>query len=128
MKLLLDTQILLWAAGLPEQLSAGARLLLNNQRNELLFSVVSLWEISVKRELGRKELRVETPILRRGLFDNGYQEVPLTGLHVLELDAFASLTTDPFDRLLLAQARSEGITLLTNDTRLAEYGALVRLV
>jgi PIN domain nuclease of toxin-antitoxin system len=128
MKLLLDTHVLLWAAGLPEQLSAGTRLLLNNQRHELLFSVVSLWEISAKRKLGHPDLRVEPPILRRGLLDNGYKEVPITGLHILGLDAFASRPEDPFDGLLLAQAQSEGVTLLTNDTRLAEYGALVRLV
>ena len=78
MKLLLDTQILLWAAGQPERLSAPARKLLNNPRNELLFSAASLWEITIKSTLGREDFRVEPRLLRRGLLDNGYIELPVT--------------------------------------------------
>jgi len=127
-KLLLDTQILLWAAGQPERLSAVARKQLNNPRNELLFSAASLWEIAIKSTLGRKDFRVEPRLLRRGLLDNGYVELPVTSQHAVGIDALAPLHKDPFDRLLLAQALAEGITLLTGDTQLARYPGPVRKV
>jgi PIN domain nuclease of toxin-antitoxin system len=127
-KLLLDTQILLWAAGQPERLSAAARKLLNNLRNELLFSAASLWEIAIKNTLGREDFRVEPRLLRRGLLDNGYTELPVTSQHAVSIDVLPPLHKDPFDRLLLAQATSEGITLLTGDAQLARYPGPVRKV
>jgi PIN domain nuclease of toxin-antitoxin system len=127
-KLLLDTQLLLWAAGQPERLSASARRLLNNRRNELLFSAASLWEIAIKNTLGRADFRVEPRLLRRGLLDNGYTELPITSQHAVNIDALPPLHKDPFDRLLLAQAMSEGITLLTGDAQLAQYPGPVRKV
>jgi len=127
-KLLLDTQIVLWAAGQPERLSAAARRLLNNPRNELLFSAASLWEIAVKNTLGRGDFRVEPRLLRRGLLDNGYAELPVTSQHAVNIDGLPALHKDPFDRLLLAQALSEGITLLTGDAQLARYAGPVRKV
>ena len=128
MKLLLDTQLLLWAAGQAEQLSAAARRLLNDQRNELLFSAASLWEIAIKKTLGREDLRVEPRLLRRGLIDNGYIELPVTSQHAVNIDSLPLLHKDPFDRLLLAQAFSEGITLITADAQLARYPGAVRKV
>lgn len=128
MKLLLDTQILLWAAGHPERLSAAARKQLSDPKNELLFSAASLWEIAIKRSLGREDFRVEPRLLRRGLLDNGYIELPITGEHAVSLDSLPDLHKDPFDRILLAQALTEGITLLTADTQLARYPGPVRKV
>ncbi|MFI5183153.1 MAG: type II toxin-antitoxin system VapC family toxin [Vicinamibacteria bacterium] len=128
MKLLLDTQILLWAAGQPERLSAAARKLLNNRRNELLFSAASLWEVAIKNTLGREDFRVEPRLLRRGLLDNGYTELPITSQHAVSIDNLSPLHKDPFDRLLLAQATSEGITLVTGDAQLARYPGPVRKV
>jgi PIN domain nuclease of toxin-antitoxin system len=127
-KLLLDTQILLWAAGQPKRLSAAARKLLNDPRNELLFSAASLWEIAIKNTLGREDFRVEPRLLRRGLLDNGYTELPVTSQHAVNIDGLPALHKDPFDRLLLAQALSEGITLLTGDAQLARYPGPVRKV
>jgi PIN domain nuclease of toxin-antitoxin system len=127
-KLLLDTQVLLWAAGQPERLSAAARRLLNNPRHELLFSAASLWEIALKRTLGREDFRVEPRLLRRGLLDNGYTELPVTSQHAVTIDSLPPLHKDPFDRLLLAQALSEGITLVTADAQLARYRGPVRKV
>ena len=126
MKLLLDTQILLWAAGQPGRLSRAARRLLSNPRNELLFSAASLWEIAIKNALGREDFRVEPRLLRRGLLDNGYAELPVTSQHAVNIDGLPPLHKDPFDRLLLAQALSEGITLLTGDPQLARYPGPVR--
>ena len=128
MKLLLDTQLLLWAAGQPERLSAAARRLLNNPRNELLFSAASLWEIAIKHTLGRDDFRAEPRVLRRGLLDNGYTELPVTSEHAVNTDALPPLHKDPFDRLLLAQAFTEGITLLTADAQVARYPGPVRRV
>ena len=128
MKLLLDTQLLLWAAGQPERLSAVARKQLNNPRNELLFSAASLWEIAIKGNLGREDFRVEPRVLRRGLLDNGYAELPVTSQHAVSIDGLPPLHKDPFDRLLLAQALTEGITLLTGDAQLARYHGPVRKV
>ena len=128
MKLLLDTQILLWAAGHPKRLSAAARRLLNDPRNELLFSAGSLWEITIKSTLGREDFQVEPRLLRRGLLDNGYTELPITSQHAVSIDGLPDLHKDPFDRLLLAQALCEGITLVTSDARLARYPGPVRKV
>jgi PIN domain nuclease of toxin-antitoxin system len=128
MKLLLDTQLLLWVAGVPEQLSAKARKLLNDPRNELLFSAASLWEIAIKITLGREDFRVDPRLLRRGLLDNGYAELPVTSQHAVNIDSLPPLHKDPFDRLLLAQALSEGITLVTGDAQLARYPGPVRKV
>ena len=86
MKLLLDTHLLLWAAGQPDQLSAAARLLLDDPQNELLFSSASLWEVAIKRGLGRSDFRVNPRLLRRGLLDNGYVELPVTSEHAVSID------------------------------------------
>ena len=126
MKLLLDTQILLWAAGQPERLSPAARRLLNNPRNTLMFSAVNLWEIAIKKTLGREDFQVEPRLLRRGLLDNGYAELPITSEHAVGIDSLPLLHKDPFDRLLLSQALIEGVTLLTGDAQLARYPGPVR--
>jgi len=127
-KLLLDTQLLLWAAGQPERLSAAARKQLNDPKNELLFSAASLWEIAIKNSLGREDFRVEPRLLRRGLLDNGYTELPITSQHAVNIDGLPPRHKDPFDRLLLARAFTEGITLLTTDSQLAKYRGPVRKV
>jgi len=127
-KLLLDTQILLWAAGQPERLSKSARKLLDDPRNELVFSAASLWEIAIKRTLGREDFRVEPRVLRRGLLDNGYSELPISSQHAVSIDTLPPLHKDPFDRLLLAQALTEGITLLTADRQLSQYTGPIRQV
>jgi PIN domain nuclease of toxin-antitoxin system len=127
-KLLLDTQLLLWAAGQPERLSKMARKLLDDPRNELVFSAASLWEVAIKSSLGREDFRVEPRLLRRGLLDNGYIELPITSQHAVSIDGLPPLHKDPFDRMLLSQALSEGITLLTTDSTLAQYPGPVRKV
>ena len=128
MKLLLDTHLLLWAAGQPKRLSATARKLIENPQNTLLFSPASLWEISIKRSLGREDFKADPRLLRRGLLDNGYVELPITSEHAVALEALPAIHKDPFERILVAQAMVEGITLLTNDPTLAKYHNLVRKV
>lgn len=128
MKLLLDTHLLLWAAGSPEQLPKVARSLMEDQNNELLFSAASLWEIVIKRGLGRSDFQVDARVLRRGLLDNGYQELSITSEHTVTLDSLPPLHKDPFDRILVAQALAEGIILLTSDALVAQYPGPVRKV
>ena len=128
MKLLLDTHLLLWAAGQPDQLSATARRLLEDPQNELMFSSASLWEVAIKRGLGRDDFRVDPRLLRRGLLDNGYSELPITSEHAVAVDGLPAIHKDPFDRMLVAQATVEGIALLTADPRVAQYPGPVRQV
>lgn len=128
MNLLLDTHVLLWAAAAPERLSPAARSLLESSDNPLLFSAASLWEIAIKHSLGRDDFRVEPRLLRRGLEDHGYQELPITSRHALALDQLPSIHRDPFDRILIAQAVVEGVTLLTVDAVVASYPGPIRRV
>ena len=128
MKLLLDTHILLWAAGEPERLPAAARTLIGDMQNEPVFSSASLWEIAIKRNLGRSDFQVDARLLRRGLLDNGYLELAVTGEHAVAIDSLPPLHRDPFDRVLVAQSMVEGITLLTADPLVAQYPAPVRKV
>lgn len=121
MNLLLDTHLLLWAAGSPEKLPVAAAPLLEDPGNQLFFSAASLWEIAIKRGLGRADFRVDPRLLRRGLVDNGYREVAITSEHALQVDGMAPIHKDPFDRLLVAQATVEGVTLLTSDEVVARY-------
>jgi PIN domain nuclease of toxin-antitoxin system len=128
MKLLLDTHLLLWAAGEPQRLSKRARTLIDNPDNELLFSAASLWEVAIKRGLGREDFKVDTRLLRRGLLDNGYRELPIMSDHVVATESLPLIHKDPFDRILVAQATVEGITLLTIDSLVSQYPGPIRTV
>jgi PIN domain nuclease of toxin-antitoxin system len=128
MKLLLDTHLLLWAAGKPDRLSTAARRLIKDADNELMFSAASFWEIVIKRGLGRDDFQVDPRVLRRALLDNYYSELPIGSDHALAIDGLPRLHKDPFDRILVAQATVEGIVLLTMDPLLAQYGGPVRRV
>ncbi len=128
MKLLLDTHLLLWAAGKPERLPAVARSMIGDPGNQPVFSSVSLWEVAIKRGLGRSDFQVDARLLRRGLLDNGYLELAITSEHAVAIDGLPPLHKDPFDRLLVAQSMVEGITLLTTDPLVAQYPAPVQKV
>jgi PIN domain nuclease of toxin-antitoxin system len=127
-KLLLDTHLLLWSAGRPDRLSNEARALIEAPDNELFFSSASLWEVVIKRGLGRDDFKVDARLLRRGLLDNGYSELPIGSEHVVAIDNLPAIHKDPFDRILVAQAQVEGITLLTADPTVAKYPGPIRLV
>jgi PIN domain nuclease of toxin-antitoxin system len=128
MKLLLDTHLLLWAAGEPKRLSKQARRLIDNPENELLFSAASLWEVAIKRGLGRKDFKADARLLRRGLLDNGYSELPIISDHVVATESLPPIHKDPFDRVLVAQATVEGVTLLTIDSVVSQYPGPIRTV
>lgn len=122
MNLLLDTRLLLWAASEPQRLSAKARTLLLDPANHLVFSSASLWEISIKNGLERSDFNVDPRRLWRMLLVNGYRELPVTSEHAVAVNDLPLLHKDMFDRILVAQARVEGLTLLTADKMVAKYG------
>ncbi len=126
MNLLLDTHVLLWAAGTPERLPDEARALIENPETRPVFSAVSLWEITIKNGLGRADFSVDPRLLRRGLLENDYTELPITGAHAAAVDLLPPIHKDPFDRLLVAQAQIEGLLLLTADETVARYPGPIR--
>jgi PIN domain nuclease of toxin-antitoxin system len=132
MRLLCDTHILIWASGLDRQAlakrSPAADALINDPANAPVFSVASLWEITIKAGTGRPDYGVEPHLLRRGLLDNGWVELPITSEHALAVGALPPLHKDPFDRLMIAQATVEGVTLLTSDSIVARYPGPIRKV
>ena len=128
MKFLLDTHLLLWAAAEPRRLSKQARALIGNPDNDLLFSAASLWEVAIKRGLGRDDFKVDARLLRRGLLDNGYSELPIISGHVVAIDSLPPIHKDPFDRILVAQATVEGVTLLTVDSAVSQYPGPIKAV
>ena len=128
MKVLLDTHVLLWAAGEQARLARDARELIEDRDTELVFSAVSIWEVAIKNGLGRDDFSVDPRLLRRGLLENGYTELAVTGSHAVAVDSLPPLHKDPFDRMLVAQAQVEGFLLLTADPAVASYGGSIRMV
>ncbi|WP_228282623.1 type II toxin-antitoxin system VapC family toxin [Brevibacterium atlanticum] len=120
--LLLDTHLLLWAAYEPEKLSAEANERISDVSTSLMFSAASIWEVSIKSSLARSDFTINPRILRRGLLDNGYRELPITSTHAIAVKDLPAIHQDPFDRILVAQARTEGLELLTADSKVVAYG------
>jgi PIN domain nuclease of toxin-antitoxin system len=128
MKVLLDTHILLWAAADSASLSEKAREILLSGSAELHFSAASIWEVAIKMGLGRPDFAVDPRQLRRGLLSNGYLELPITGEHAVEVSELEDLHKDPFDRILIAQAKVEGLQLVTADKLVAKYSGNILMV
>jgi len=119
MKILLDTCIVLWAA--EGTLPPAAVRYIEDKTNILLFSSISIWEISIKRGLNRPNFIVDPTCLYNELLRIGYEELPLTGKQTLIISSLPEIHKDPFDRILLAQAAYEGIPLLTADRVISQY-------
>lgn len=128
MKLLLDTHLLLWAAEDIKRVPRRARERMMDLQNDLFFSAASLWEITIKHGLKRPDFQVDARLLRRGLIDNGYGELPVLSEHGVAIDSLPLIHKDPFDRMLIAQAIVDGITLLTDDPVLGQYPGPVQVV
>ncbi len=128
MNLLVDTHLLLWAASQPQKLSSKAEQLLANTDNTLIFSAASIWEIAIKNRLGKSSFQFKPSVLRRGLLDNDWTELPVNGQHAIATGELAEIHKDPFDRILIAQANIEGFTLLTADKMLSKYSSAIQLV
>ena len=125
MRYLLDTQVLLWAAAAPERLPGDLRELLEDVDHDLYFSVASLWEIALRNELEPDSADLDPRMLRGALLTRDYEELAIVGAHAVAVDLLPPLHSgDPFDRMLVAQAQREGLTLLTANARLAGYPAV----
>ena len=118
---LLDTHLLLWAALFPDRLPKAASKLMNDADSTLYFSTASIWEISIKLTRPRNDLEIDIRHWRSGMLENGYQELAITSAHVIGVRDLPDIHKDPFDRLLLAQAMREDLTLVTADDTLASY-------
>ncbi|QTX05957.1 type II toxin-antitoxin system VapC family toxin [Agromyces archimandritae] len=125
---MLDTQLLLWAAYEPERLPDAARAHIEDEANAIWFSAASIWEVGIKQPMGRADFTVDARVLRRGLIETGYLELPITSEHAIEAAALPPLHRDPFDRMLVGQSRVEGVTLLSSDAMVAAYGSPVQQV
>jgi PIN domain nuclease of toxin-antitoxin system len=121
MNLLLDTHLLFWAAGSDPRMSAEAAALIDDDANLLPISAASIWEVAIRSALGRADFSIDPHLLRRGLLDNGDVEVAVTSEHAAAAGRLTPIRKAPFDRLLVAQAATEGLTLLTVDAELARY-------
>ena len=127
MRFLVDTHLLLWSAEGSDNLSNAARNLLSDAANEIFFSTVSIWEAAIKFGLGRPDFPVAPDSLRSNLLRAGYQELLISSGHAIAVASLPLLHRDPFDRLLVTQARAEGLVLLTADATLARYPGVRRV-
>ncbi|MGH8480634.1 MAG: type II toxin-antitoxin system VapC family toxin [Gammaproteobacteria bacterium] len=122
MKILLDTHTFIWWDSDPTKLSPTALALLTDPTTEVILSVTSLWEMQIKRQLGKLSLRLSlAEIVAHQQTTNGVIVLPITQAHVLALDGLPTPHKDPFDRLLVAQANSEGAALVSTDPICSAY-------
>jgi PIN domain nuclease of toxin-antitoxin system len=128
MRFLLDTHFVLWLPINFREIRTEARKILLNPDNQFVFSVSSIWEIAIKKGLGRPDFPHDPREMRKLLIENGYGELTIESRHVVMVDSMPPIHKDPFDRILIAQAMVEGITLLTADPVIAKYPGPIRKV
>lgn len=128
MRLLLDTQIVLWALTGSARLGAAARGLIVDPANDIYISTASIWEIAIKHALGRGDMPVSGARVVELCAEAGYRELPVTWRHAAVIEILPPLHADPFDRILVAQATAEPMRLLSRDATVAGYGAMVMTV
>lgn len=128
MRLLLDTQIMLWALTGSARLGAAARGLIADPANDIYVSTASIWEIAIKHSLGRGDMPVSGARAVELCAAAGYRELPVGWQHAAVVEILPPLHADPFDRILVAQAMAEPMRLLSRDAAVAGYGAMVMAV
>ncbi len=119
MRLLLDTHILIWACAMPERLNSAVREALTEPRNDVFVSAASAWEIAIKRALGRLDFPVDQ--FDAVLQSTGFTALPMSIAHALAAGDLVRHHDDPFDRMLVAQARTERLTLISEDAVMRRY-------
>ena len=122
MNLLLDTHILLWAVSGDAQLSRKARVYLLDEDNAIFFSAATIWEIGIKHAKHPEIMGISSAEARELFLELGYQELPIRADHGIAAESLPFLHNDPFDRILIAQAKTEALRLLSHDRMLAQYG------
>ena len=125
MRILLDTQIVLWTLENNPRLSARARTLLTDPEHTFYVSSISVWEIVIKHALGKLPLSITLGELLGFVQASGFQPLEFSGEHAVGVSSLLPLHTDPFDRALLAQAFLEPMHLLTHDKQMVKYGGTV---
>ncbi|MDR6815978.1 PIN domain nuclease of toxin-antitoxin system [Neorhizobium sp. 2083] len=128
MRILLDSHLLVWLVGASERLPSAAREIIENPDHEIFFSSASIWELSIKYSSGKIGLELPPRMLHRVLIEGDFRELAVSASHALEVDSLEQIHKDPFDRILIAQAMSEGMLLLTSDETIAQYDGPIRLV
>ena len=121
MMYLLDTHAFIWMDSGSDRLSNTARDIILDSGNELFLSLASIWEMQIKHQLGRLQLRLPLATIIDEQRRNRVQFLDITAEHIYSLEQLPLHHRDPFDRMLIAQARAEGITLISNDSRFADY-------
>lgn len=127
-RFLVDTQLLLWSASGSRKLPAPVARLFRDGGHEFYVSAASLWEVAIKASLGRPDFQVDAGELRDVLVENGFRELSITGAHAVAVSTLPAIHADPFDRLLIAQANTEPMVLVTADERLARYPGAIEVV
>jgi PIN domain nuclease of toxin-antitoxin system len=123
-RILLDTQLVLWAVGGNRRLPREARRLID--RSEVFVSAASIWEMAIKSALGK--LDADATAVNEALTPSGFEALDVSGEHAAYVARLPPHHRDPFDRLLVAQSVLEALTLVTSDAQLSAYGGLVRVV
>lgn len=126
MRLLLDTHIVIWSLTDDPRLSDKARLLIEDESNEVLYSTASSWEVAIKHAIHPDKMLMGASEFIDYCTQSGLIQLPICGRHVVTLETIerpddAAPHNDPFDRIMLAQAKTDGLTLITHDMRIAEY-------
>jgi PIN domain nuclease of toxin-antitoxin system len=128
MRVLLDTHILLWAVGDPAKLPREARETILDPVNEILFSAASIWEIAIKTQVRRRDFAANPAEVAAAAIDSDFHELPVRAQHGALTARLPMHHRDPFDRILIAQAMTEPVRLVTVDAKLGRYSELVRVV
>jgi PIN domain nuclease of toxin-antitoxin system len=127
-RFLVDTQLLLWTVYGSRKLPARVARLFRDGRDQFFYSAASLWEIAIKSGRGRADFVVDAAAIRETLEESGFQELPVSAQHAVALSRLALIHGDPFDRMLIAQAITEPMALITSDERLAAYPGTIEVV
>ncbi len=126
MKILIDTHIAIWAVLNDPKLPEKAKDIILNEENEVFYSTASVWEVTIKHMLHPDKIRMNGGLLAKGCEDNGYNVLPVFNEHVSALETLkrsenAPRHNDPFDRILVAQAKAENLIFLTHDSLIPYY-------
>lgn len=126
MKVLIDTHIAIWAVLNNPKLPKQAKDIILDKENDIFYSTASVWEITIKHILHPDRLRINGSLLEKGCEENGYFVLPILNKHVSALETLkrsenAPRHNDPFDKIMIAQAKTEGLMFLTHDSLIPYY-------
>jgi PIN domain nuclease of toxin-antitoxin system len=121
MKNILDTHVVMWLATNAPQLSETAKQAIFNSASENYVSIVSAWEVSIKMSLGKLRLKGGVSEFFEIIYENGFELLPLKEEYIKQVETLPLLHRDPFDRMLIVSAMSEGMSLITADTNIHQY-------